>query len=422
MAIRSVAGRLLSARHLPEPLWRAACSASFASTASWRDVEQQTDEIETRRQPQPGNHNSSGGRGGRPPGAAPTTALAVSAPANSLIWSTIERALETVHRLLMLVATIRRASANEAYVASFLQRHAGFDSFTLEYLQVARPALFRLSVGRDIEPVICWLRSIGISGPQLVELVRHTPSVLSCSVDDQLEPLAAWIASMGGDPSAVLNAYPGLVAVPVASLKGTRHVLRQLGAPDSDIAMLLLRLPDVYEQLALVLQRLFSDFAVAGWKLHARQRSQMQGMVHHHMTHWNRGSRRQPPYPDSEEAAMAGGGNSGGGASQQAQRPHGHVGHGHAAPPQRNRLQPQQGREGPPGGGPLLGTSYLLDREVYRGLVRVVSALEVIPLQAEGEERDAAISFLLHAIDQLAELGSRGAMARRQQAARESAA
>lgn len=124
-----------------------------------------------------------------------------------------------------------------------------------------------------------------------------------------------------------------------------------------------------------------ADFAVAGWKLHARQRSQMQGMVHHHMTHWNRGSRRQPPYPDSEEAAMAGGGNSGGGASQQAQRPHGHVGHGHAAPPQRNRLQPQQGREGPPGGGPLLGTSYLLDREVYRGLVRVVSALEVIPLQ-----------------------------------------
>lgn len=280
----------------------------------------------------------------------------------------------------MLVATIRRASANEAYVASFLQRHAGFDSFTLEYLQVlgrpavqrsdgyrfrghsstcsarlrrlrvnkrralshpqvARPALFRLSVGRDIEPVICWLRWVGLVGRQVcwwvadpaplwhmlaqagidgrrasltclrcrlsrtsracthpvqlspllppfcgqehwhqraaaggacaahpvrpqvglgsapqtgVEpapldpgphgmpcaLTSHPaspPTCCSCSVDDQLEPLAAWIASMGGDPSAVLNAYPGLVAVPVASLKGTRHVLRQLGAPGGAI-------------------------------------------------------------------------------------------------------------------------------------------------------------------------------------------
>ncbi len=165
---------------------------------------------------------------------------------------------------------------------------------------------------------------------------RHLPPHhRSLSVDDQLEPLAGFIASMGGDPSAVLQAYPGLVAVPVATLEGTRHVLRQLGTPggregaagrgspallrtrlrglagprsaaggaarsvgghsdsatlrsqlpapaalilsafllklprphhpctcaDSDIAMLLLSLPDVYEQLALVLQRLFS-----GWQ------------------------------------------------------------------------------------------------------------------------------------------------------------
>lgn len=39
----------------------------------------------------------------------------------------------------MLVSTIRRTGANEAYVASYLQRRASFDSFTIEYLLV-RPA------------------------------------------------------------------------------------------------------------------------------------------------------------------------------------------------------------------------------------------------------------------------------------------
>lgn len=51
----------------------------------------------------------------------------------------------------------------------------------------------------------------------------------SASVDDQLEPLAALVQSAGGSPRDVLLAYPGIAVVPVAHLKGTRHVLRQLG-------------------------------------------------------------------------------------------------------------------------------------------------------------------------------------------------
>lgn len=56
----------------------------------------------------------------------------------------------------MLVSTIRRTGANEAYVASYLQRSAGFDSFTVEYLMVRRTQLCeaRLSVwSADTAPV-----------------------------------------------------------------------------------------------------------------------------------------------------------------------------------------------------------------------------------------------------------------------------
>ena len=132
-------------------------------------------------------------------------------------------------------------------------------------------------------PLAC--RSIGIGGAQLAELIRHTPAILRCgcrgaaaaagrrrcrelcyqlasvaaqhnmhaldsrsvafcpcsaSVDEQLEPLAALIQQAGGSPAAVLLTYPGIAAVPVAHLKGTRHVLRQLDVTGAHSAV---RLP-----------------------------------------------------------------------------------------------------------------------------------------------------------------------------------
>jgi hypothetical protein len=64
----------------------------------------------------------------------------------------------SVSRMVMLVGSLRRLSANEAYVRRYLEARLGFDSFTLEYLLVSRPSLFRLSVARDIEPACSWMR------------------------------------------------------------------------------------------------------------------------------------------------------------------------------------------------------------------------------------------------------------------------
>ena len=250
----------------------------------------------------------------------------------------------------MVVSSMRRQSANEAYVRRYLEGAVGLDSFTLEYLHLMRPAIFRLSVARDIEPAVAWLRWGGTAlgahvggegvararaavlartgcrrqrslggaavggGPATQRLaaaqpqsshpahpaacpagawasaaaswwswcatrprcsgglvsatqpwagsvafgyvgaagsrrwatpnprcwpgarsplcLTHTSTALascSASVDDQLEPLAALVQSAGGSPRDVLLAYPGIAVVPVPHLKGTRHVLRQLG-------------------------------------------------------------------------------------------------------------------------------------------------------------------------------------------------
>lgn len=139
---------------------------------------------------------------------------------------------------------------------------------------------------------------------------------------------------------------------------------------------------------------LAADFGVAAWKLHARQRRQLGGVIQHHMRHWQRG--RTAPHraeaaasSDSEDEAAAGGGGGGGRVA--------HAGRTHL-------------RGAPAGGhqrrGHLLHTSYLLDREVFLGLKRVQAALEALPLQDDPEDWEAAVSGLAHAIDQLGELAA----------------
>ena len=122
----------------------------------------------------------------------------------------------------------------------------------------------RTQVARDIEPVVSWLRAQGLSREQVAELVQHTPAVLSAGVEAQLEPLAGAIRAAGGRPRDVLAAYPGLAAVPVAQLLGTRHVLRQLGVDDEEWALLLTHLPDLAAALAHALARLFAGACQRG--------------------------------------------------------------------------------------------------------------------------------------------------------------
>lgn len=67
-------------------------------------------------------------------------------------------------RLLMLVGSLRRLSASEAYVRRYLEQHVGLDTFSLEYLHISHPQVLRLSVARDIEPAVSWLRWAGDTG------------------------------------------------------------------------------------------------------------------------------------------------------------------------------------------------------------------------------------------------------------------
>ncbi|KAL4858362.1 hypothetical protein ACK3TF_001349 [Chlorella vulgaris] len=204
--------------------------------------------------PQSTDHDPAG-RAPPPPRRQACDALVPVPP--SPLQRTIASAVNGLHRLVMLLSSMRHTSATTQYVSSYLQRQ-GIDSFTLEYLQITRPFVLRLSVARDIEPVLSWLRSVGCGGDKLVDLVRHAPGILSASVDDYLEPLAALVQEAGGRPQDVLGmCCPGIFEVPVGQLAAARLVLQHMGASEGAVSQLLLRAPDVYVQLTQALMHLF---------------------------------------------------------------------------------------------------------------------------------------------------------------------
>lgn len=104
------------------------------------------------------------GRAPPPPRRQACDALVPVPP--SPLQRTIASAVNGLHRLVMLLSSMRHTSATTQYVSSYLQRQ-GIDSFTLEYLQITRPFVFRLSVARDIEPVLSWLRCVSQTGTNL---------------------------------------------------------------------------------------------------------------------------------------------------------------------------------------------------------------------------------------------------------------
>lgn len=134
--------------------------------------------------------------------------------------------------------------------------------------------------------------------------------------------------------------------------------------------------------------------------------------------------RWQPPTRGHASGEATGGGGGGGEAGGGTS---GSNDSAHAAanrprpPPDRSHVQ-RSGGGGNAASTHLLHTSYIVDRGIYQGLLRVQAALEALPLVPEGEDREAAASQLQHAIDLLGQLAEAGTGVQRLQPEQEAAA
>jgi len=136
-----------------------------------------------------------------------------------------------------ITAAARRSSIaefptiKEEFTWSYLERQ-GFGDCELDQMVARYPGLLELSVNRNIEPALMFLRSLGICGEALRAVVSSQPGLLALGVEGELEPAVSFLRAAGlSQPEAVelLVAQPWLFEVGLPGLRAYEATLETFG-------------------------------------------------------------------------------------------------------------------------------------------------------------------------------------------------
>ncbi|KAL4532201.1 hypothetical protein Ndes2526B_g08833 [Nannochloris sp. 'desiccata'] len=159
-----------------------------------------------------------------------------------------------IHRLVLLVTSLNRASANEIYVRRNLQQ-IGIHPLELDLLSLHHPDVFRVSVRHSIEPVIQYLRSQGLTGSALAQVISRAPGVLSSSVEDQIMPLCTFLKDrLGTRGMSALLRYPPIVEISPLVLQKGFEMMKGSGASDEECAFFLREFPELFARFSTVFE------------------------------------------------------------------------------------------------------------------------------------------------------------------------
>ncbi|KAJ4964416.1 hypothetical protein NE237_024355 [Protea cynaroides] len=127
-----------------------------------------------------------------------------------------------------------------------------FDTYGLPEPQISKliskyPLLLFADPDNTLKPKLEFFSNIGISGPNIANILCRDPSVLDCSLEDHVIPLINFLKSFihrDGDIGVILGRLRLLKGIP--ELMGPNiDILRQQGFPDSVISQLILRRPQL---------------------------------------------------------------------------------------------------------------------------------------------------------------------------------
>jgi mTERF len=159
-----------------------------------------------------------------------------------------------IHRLVLLVTSLRRASANEIYVRRILQNEIGIHPLELDLLSLYHPEIFRLSVRHSIEPAIQFLRSQGLTGSALAQVISRAPGVLSSSVEEQVMPVCVFLnEKLGTQGMGALIRYPPIVEISPSVLRDGFEVLIGAGATQEECTFFLRKFSELFARFCTLL-------------------------------------------------------------------------------------------------------------------------------------------------------------------------
>lgn len=169
---------------------------------------------------------------------------------HSLFPSLTTFVASAIHRLVLLVTNLRRASANEHYVRRVLQQQLGIEPLDLDLMSLHHPEVLMLSVRHCIEPVVGYLRSQGLSGSALAHVLARAPGVLGRSVEEEVMTLCNFLkANLGNKAMGLVVRYPELLEASHSEMAVASNSLRGAGATQEEVALMLWRYPELFMRL-----------------------------------------------------------------------------------------------------------------------------------------------------------------------------
>ncbi|XP_043725876.1 uncharacterized protein LOC122672476 [Telopea speciosissima] len=127
-----------------------------------------------------------------------------------------------------------------------------FDTYELPKPQISKlitmyPSLLFADPDNTLQPKLEFFSKMGISGPNLANILCRDPSILDCSLEDHVIPLVNFLKNFihsDEDMAVILGRLRLLKGVP--ELMGPNiEILREQGLPDSILSELILRRPQL---------------------------------------------------------------------------------------------------------------------------------------------------------------------------------
>jgi hypothetical protein len=140
------------------------------------------------------------------------------------------------------------------YVRRNLQK-LGIHPLELDLLSLHHPDIFRISVRHSIEPVIQYLRSQGLTGSALAQVICRAPRVLSSSVEDQIVPLCTFLTdNLGTRGMGALLRYPPIIEISPFVLQKGFEIMISSGAHVEECAFFLREFPELFTRFSIVFE------------------------------------------------------------------------------------------------------------------------------------------------------------------------
>ena len=192
----------------------------------------------------------------QPPRQSSSSLVPIANRPRSLFPSLTEIVASAIHRLVLLVTSLNRASANEIYVRRVLQQQLGIHPLELDLLSLHHPEVFRLSVRHSIEPVVGYLRSQGLTGSALVHVISRAPGILSSSVEEHVMPLCNFLKEiLGSRGMGALVRYPQIVETSPVVLQNGFEILKNVGgASEEECTFFLREYPELFVRYSTLIE------------------------------------------------------------------------------------------------------------------------------------------------------------------------